>query len=642
MPLLSCKQEFLLIVASFFSLCPFTLNYQQDGGELVYAHPQFFLPIDSRIPIYIGIYCFYKICCLLRKTLVKREKISACVVSVVFSIFSLGGFVFEQGITESFFTHSGIVNQIKIILCFIGCIVFYYQISSVLYAVLNTNFHKRALPKQFHNAAPNLLKCIRNVFVKHPFLFSCIALAMIYIPIIVIYYPGMIKFDTHLQIAQAFPSCGAGLPSSISEWQMDKDVFWNNHHSVIHSLLIHQFMRAGLSLFNSANAGVFLFVCFQAFILINIFSYSIYVLVKHIHCNALTSAAALLYYIVNPIICSMVVNTTKDVLYGASLMGFLVVLFSLTSQTYRSRGKRLWLSLLLGLCFLGGCFFRNDGFYVFTAFSLLLLCCPGKRSFGLALLFSAIFIHVGLNIGMNFYHVVPGSPKEMYSLPVQQTARILQKHEVPEETKAAINKVFDVELLKQRYNPTLSDPAKALYNIHASEQEKQQFFAAWLQLVAQHPVTALLATWHNHYQSFYSSPSSTVMWVGSIKESHKSMEWLNSKMEPCGLHFSHIPLLEKCAKRFESIRSSRCLSVFFRTGLYPCAFLLFFAYFFSGKKWRAVLWGFIPLCVLVFAILGPCNGYAARYISLLIFILPLVYPIMSQLSQPSNLSDSAL
>lgn len=635
MALLSPRREILLVLASFFSLCSISLGYHQKGETLIVGGSQYFLPIDMRIPLLFGIYCLYKICYSVQKKLKTQEKISAGIISVMFAVFACGGFVFEQGVPESFFTQSGIVDQIKIVLGFIGCAVFYYMIASVLFAAFNADFYKKPLPNRWRDAAPNMLKRVRDVFVAHPFWFSFVALAIVYAPIVVIYYPGMIKFDTHLQIAQGFPECRAGLPTSICEWQTDKDVFWNNHHPVIHSLLIHQFVRAGLSLFSSVNAGVFFFVCFQALILINLFAYSVFVLVKHLRCNTLTSAATLIYYMFNPIICSMVVNTTKDVLYGASLMGFLVVLFSLTSQVNKSLGARLLLSFLLGLCIVGGCFFRNDGFYVFSAFSLFLLCIPGKRVGGLALLFSVIFLHIGLTAGMKFYHVVPGSPKEMYSLPIQQTARILRTYEVSNADKEAINNVFDVELLKQRYNPTLSDPTKALYKIHATKREKQQFLMAWMRLVVQHPVTAILATWHNHYQSFYIAPGSTAMWVGSIDESHKSMDWLNSHMKSCGFFFSHSPILEKYARKFESLRRRYVLSLFLRTGLYPCALLLFLAYFLSGKKWQAIIWIFIPLCVLAFAILGPCNGYEARYITLLIFVLPLIYPIASQQSHPS-------
>lgn len=635
MAMLSLSREILLILASFFSLCSFSLSYHQKSEALIAGNAQYLLPIDMRILLLFGIYCLYKICYSAQKKLKTQERIIAAIISVIFSVFACGGFVFEQGVSESFFTQAGIVDQIKNVLGVIGCVAFYYMISSALFAAFNADFYRKPLPARWREAAPNMLKRVRDVFVAHPFWFSFVALALVYAPLVVIYYPGMIKFDTHLQIAQGFPECRAGLPLSMSEWQTDKDVFWNNHHPVIHSLLIHLFVRAGLLLFNSVNAGVFFFVCFQALILINLFAFSVFVLVKHLRCNTLTSALALIYYMVNPIICSMVVNTTKDVLYGASLMGFLVVLFSLTSQVYKSRGSRLLLSVLLILCLMGGCFFRNDGFYVFTAFSLFLLCFPGKRKIGLALLFSVIFLHVGLTAGMRYYHVVPGSPKEMYSLPVQQTARILRTYEVSKADKEAINGVFDAELLKQRYNPTLSDPSKALYKSLATKREKQQFLMAWMRLVAQHPVTAILATWHNHYQSFYIAPGSTAMWVGSIDESQKSMEWLNSHMKSCGFYFSHSPILEKYARKFESVRRSYVFSFFFRTGLYPCALLLLLAYFLSGKNWQGVIWIFIPLIVLVFAILGPCNGYEARYITLLIFALPLIYPIASQQSQPS-------
>lgn len=67
------------------------------------------------------------------------------------------------------------------------------------------------------------------------------------------------------------------------------------------------------------------------------------------------------------------------------------------------------------------------------------------------------------------FHVEKDTPKEMLSLPFQQTARYVRDYgdEVTEEEKAAIGQVLDYDKIVKGYMELTSDPVKTTY--HAKE-----------------------------------------------------------------------------------------------------------------------------------------------------------------------------
>ena len=83
----------------------------------------------------------------------------------------------------------------------------------------------------------------------------------------------------------------------------------------------------------------------------------------------------------------------------------------------------------------------------------------------LPLIFSAL-ITMGIT---SAFHVEKDTPKEMLSLPFQQTARYVRDYgdEGTEEEKAAIGQVLDYDKIAKGYMELTSDPVKTTY--HAKE-----------------------------------------------------------------------------------------------------------------------------------------------------------------------------
>lgn len=139
-----------------------------------------------------------------------------------------------------------------------------------------------------------------------------------------------------------------------------------------------------------------------------------------------------------------------------------------------------------------------------------LVCDRASRSGGVRFLITtlaAAFVYLVLfeTLFYSAFGIVEGSDREMYSIPMQQTARCALEHpgDVTASEDAAIAAVFGEDwqtVLPSVYNPVISDPVKALYAPYATTNETLTYFGAWASLGLRHPVTYLESFFANTYE----------------------------------------------------------------------------------------------------------------------------------------------
>lgn len=112
---------------------------------------------------------------------------------------------------------------------------------------------------------------------------------------------------------------------------------------------------------------------------------------------------------------------------------------------------------------------------------------------------------------MPAHDITPGSKREILSIPFQQTARFVQKHDglnsgvnptvkedgtiveapcdglVTDEERAVIDRVLKYENLGRRYNPDKSDAVKNCFNEYASQEDIKAYFEVWAQMFKRIP-----------------------------------------------------------------------------------------------------------------------------------------------------------
>lgn len=102
-----------------------------------------------------------------------------------------------------------------------------------------------------------------------------------------------------------------------------------------------------------------------------------------------------------------------------------------------------------------------------------------------------------------YYHVEQDSPKEMFSLPFQQTARYVRDYgtEVTEDEKQAIEKVLDYNSLAEIYSEVTADPVKTTYHAQ-NTKELMDYFTVWFRQFLKHPVCYIESFWNQNYYIF--------------------------------------------------------------------------------------------------------------------------------------------
>ena len=230
----------------------------------------------------------------------------------------------------------------------------------------------------------------------------------------------------------------------------------------------------------------------------------------------------------------------KDAWFAGFLLLFLVELYRiLTVQNWSSAEKWQHRGMFL-LSVLGIFFFRQEGVYLIILTSLVMLIATRKRFFlRLAVLaFAGFYLYT--QVLLPACSVKASNPREIFSIPFQQTARYLRDagDDVTPEEKEAISAILDYDNLPERYNPNLSDPVKATYNTDAGTDELLAYFEAWFQMLLRHPDIYVQATMNNLYGYFYPGGFTTKLYSYDNSEEH--LEELNESLADDGIFF-HYP-----------------------------------------------------------------------------------------------------
>ena len=253
--------------------------------------------------------------------------------------------------------------------------------------------------------------------------------------------------------------------------------------------------------------------------------------------------ASLLFFALMPLFSNYAVLITKDVLF-ADALAVLVVQTAALLAAGTGRGvvmrPRDW--ALLAISSIGCAFLRNGGLVFPLAacglaaiFAVRDARAPRRRWIAivgvaaLALVLNMAFARVV----MPALDITPGSRREMLSIPFQQTARFVQKHDganagieggtddglVSEEERRVIDRVLGYGTLASRYDPDKSDAVKNGFNEDATTQDLAAYFAVWAKMFLRDPESYISAVVNNYYGYFY--PSERDVWFYSTTEGAK-------------------------------------------------------------------------------------------------------------------------
>lgn len=295
---------------------------------------------------------------------------------------------------------------------------------------------------------------------------------------------------------------GVMTPDSLSQFaQATGQRAYSNHHPLVHTLLIQAVYSLGFALTGNTYLSIALYTLVQM-ILMALIETAVLSLMADMGLKKIYRILTFLLWALLPVHGIYSVTMWKDVLFAGFLMLYALCLYRLLQLKKERGGSQIpglsfsrdyRLLLLLAASGLLVCLFRSNGLYVFV-FTLPFLLYAFRRSLlpmaavQILVLCAALLIKGPV---FDAWQVEKPAFTESLSIPLQQTARVISEgRELTGEQKELLNRVADISYVPEYYNPTLSDPIKALvlYN-HADylEEHKGEYFRLWLEIGLAYP-----------------------------------------------------------------------------------------------------------------------------------------------------------
>ncbi len=399
--------------------------------------------------------------------------------SVFLAIMYAGGkgFAYDNSLSV---IYSSYLRLIKALILIVGFYALYLTVINVFYYVLKANANVTA-ENQF----------VSKKYEKHPWLITWALIMGCWLVHLLLRYPGTMSYDNWDQLSYYYDF-----------------VQYTTAQPIFHTWLFGTFINFGL-LLGSANVGLFLFVIFQSLVMSAVLAWSLVFMRKWATPRWLRRVTMAVYCFA-PYYAGYASFPIKDFLYTACFVLLVLLFMEWVKEKEKFWGNKwYWAGWMAAACLL--ILFRKNGMIVYLSVAFVVGVCEIKSRVSANQLFKAIIVMVVpilLSFGVEaiisaVYNVEKDSPKEMLSLPFQQTARYVRDYgdEISEEEKEAIVGVLDYENLPVLYLETVSDPVKTTFRAK-DNRALADYFKVWFRQFIRHPLCYVEATWNQNYCVF--------------------------------------------------------------------------------------------------------------------------------------------
>ena len=458
---------------------------------------------------------------------------------------------------------------------------------------------------------------IINLFLKHPFLFSFIAILICWSIYVIAFYPIILSPDPSFQIKQFF-----NVRTKYADYAilLDNNVFLTNHHPVFHTMILGYSLKLGRFLLND-NFGLFIYSLTQLLVL----AFTLSLTIKYLNENNVNKKIAfivLLLYCFIPMFPLYAMSVVKDTYYKCFIILYVMKLDKIIRSKQEKLSYKEMIQLLLIM--VAVCLFRNNGIYVLILSFPLILIYSKKYFQTLLVIFIGVLTFYGTytKVLLPSLKITDGSIRETLSIPFQQTARYVKYYDkdLSKNDIKVIDKILEYETLAKRYNPTISDPVKNEFNKYTTKKELLAYLKVWFKCFFKHPLVYIEATLNNIYGYF--SPQSTNWYIYYKYDTRITEDKL------VNYHYNNLSslrlILSSFAQGFPYIPLIGLISnIGFNTWI-----LLGLTTYSIFKKKKEYLIVLSPLLIsLLICVASPVNTYF-RYAMPFIFIMPFIFTLI--------------
>ena len=527
-----------------------------------------------------------------------ERRTSFKVVSVIFTILLVLGYSYEK-------VDSGMLvfSNIQYIVLSIVKVIGYYNLINLSLNLLYEYIEKLNIKeKKFNNKYISL-------FFNKPFKVSFIAIFAVYMIYLIAYYPGVVGYDPSYQIKEVM-----GMQNFYSESinLVDPNVMITAFNPVLHTLLVGGLFKLGHMLGND-NFGIFLYSLLQVVACASVYAYSIKFLSDEKVPNVFLLIMLGIYTLV-PIFPFYSICAFKDTYFALLFMLFIIRLYKLIKYDVTKKNVIL---LILNALFL--CLIRHNGILILLlALPVSFVVLKDKRkqiltvlvvSLGLYFTYSSVIIPA--------FKITPTSAREVLSVPIQQISALIVHNEdvIEEKDKYLIDQIIDYDVVKEKYDPELSDPIKNTYNKDATKEELMKFFGVWFKYLCKKPITYIEATINNAYGYFYPDAQNWYFYYKKYKVlndvgfdyHYNSLSLVRVILSGYGQIYPYIPIIGSLAN----------IGLLCWIYIYICAYLV-------NNKQKEYIILLLPASALIFScLIGPVNTYF-RYVLPYSITLPMI------------------
>lgn len=293
-------------------------------------------------------------------------------------------------------------------------------------------------------------------------------LALCWLPVWIIYFPGIVPDDATISIAMFLG-----------------DMPWDNHYPVFYSLIIGVCLKIG-DLFLDYNAGVALYSFLQLGTMALILGRTLeWLRSKGIH--KVLVYFGLAFFGAVPFFGNYAIVMWKDPWFCGIMLLLGMFLYDHVAEDRNSFLKKRNLGIYSGMSILMS-LLRNNGVYIVILISLCLLFLYRKEIKKVAAVTIATVAAVYIVTGPVYMAVFSAENLfvESVGIPLQQMVRVVvEKGEIGEEEEEFLNGLMPMDKYQEYYNPFLVDPVKWAPEFHTDylNAHKGEFFKTWFSLL---------------------------------------------------------------------------------------------------------------------------------------------------------------
>lgn len=528
----------------------------------------------------------------------KRRVVFAIAVSFLFSVTMIVGYQLQGiGMTDGGFKGKGLILFRSACLA-----IAMFPFGNLLFKAVD-----RIRPS---DGKSTITKKVRPAVV---FGICTVIIFILLIPVWLAYYPIVMSYDFHRQVNEAYKGF---------IW------FWA-YQPLAHTWLIWVFMQLGNAL-GSLQTGYACMALFQMLVYALITGYAcsmLYRILKKIW----PVVVAVLFFAIFPFNTVLVVCTTKDTIFSCLFLLFFLLFIE---RSWFATGRKR--TVLEALMVLEGCTmmqFRNNALYAVAVFILLFLILIPKREKLRVFLLGVALIAGGKGMGIAIKHAlgtqIPAPKVEMFSVPIQQMARVAYCHwNVLDESIAQELDYIMPGGLWENYNPPIADSVKGAINVQYFSENYGDLFSFWAKLGLQYPneyIDAFLELTRGYW--FWDDVSGMECLGYGLEERMGAVyTYISSEIENIGPieHTSKFPWLENQLEKIVSANSFYnwpILSVLFKNAFYAWGLFLLMMAMLYKKQYLQFEVMLLPLVYFATMLLGPV--VQVRYGFPVTLILPL-------------------